>query len=61
MVTLHDLAGPRLVPVQVSMVLVNVEEPDIPIFSAEVVALPELRRVKAWFTVRRRSACRSRR
>jgi len=51
MVTLHVFFGPRLVPVQVSAVLMNAEEPDRVIFSAEVSVLPELVRLTALDTV----------
>jgi hypothetical protein len=51
MVTLHVFFGPRLVPVQVSAVLMNAEEPGTVIFSAEVPVLPELVRLNALDTV----------
>ena len=46
-VTLHDLFGPRLVPVQLSAVLVKAPEPASVIFSTAVAESPKLVRVNA--------------
>lgn len=52
--TLHDFRGPRLVPLQVSAVLVNAEELVRLIVSAALAEVPELERVNvclaAWPT-----------
>ena len=41
-VTLHDLPGPRAVPVQASAVIVNVAEPESEALSMPVAEPPEL-------------------
>lgn len=46
-VTPHGLFGPRLVPVQVSAVLMRAEGPVTVIFSAEMAELPVLVKVNA--------------
>lgn len=46
-VTPHGLFGPRLVPVQVSAVLMRAEGPVTVIFSAEMAELPLLVKVNA--------------